>query len=106
VIRATSPTVGHGDGMPGFRPYRWRGKPMPVPVPVPAERPENSWVPGSREERLEALAVMYMNRVAGVNADRLPRGILSYEQAARKLNVSTRTIARDLRALREMADAS
>jgi hypothetical protein len=104
VISATSPTVGHGDGMADFRPYRWRGK--PAPAPAPAGRPENSWIPGTRQERLEALAVMYMNRVAGVNADRLPRGILSYEQAARKLNVSTRTIARDLRALREMADAS
>ena len=86
-----------------WKPYRWRGKPFSVPEPT--ERPRTSWAPGARQERLQAVARMRINSNA-CNADHLPPGVLTCEQAAAILRVTKRTILRDLEALRTMREAS
>ena len=92
------------NGMAEWKPYRWHGKPPTVPAPI--ERPKKSWNPGARQERLEALARMRINDTPGRNLDRLPRDVLTHEQAARMFGVTKRTILRDLEALQAKREAS
>ena len=92
------------NGMPEPKPYRWRGKPIPTPEPTP--RRPSTWIPGARQERLEALASMRISLNPGISSERLPYGMITQARAAEMFGVSLRTITRDLRDLRETAGAS
>jgi DeoR-like helix-turn-helix domain len=86
------------NGMPAPGGYRWRGRDWPEPKPA-VPRPQHSHIPGWRAQRLALLAGMRVSE-SNLPADRLPRGVITVEEAARRLGVSMRTIERDLAALR------
>ena len=93
-VLATDPG-GPRNGLPEFRPYRWRGK----PPPEFAARRKVTRSAAARRERRAQLARMRINE-GPCGIDKLPAGVLTHEQAARILGVSCRTIQRDLQVLR------
>ena len=102
MIRATSPTTGHGDGMPGWKPYRWHGKPMPTAPaePVPSGRKTSH----QQEEYRERLAVLARMRLA--TGPHPEPGEITGEQAARELGIAKRTVERYKRKLQQAAGGS